>query len=45
MIAVILFSRVHLPEETAKRFRMLALDVRAAMFAAGDLLTFKTRGE
>lgn len=45
MIAIILFSRVPIPEETAKRFRTLALDVRAAMFAAGDLLTFKNRGE
>jgi hypothetical protein len=45
MIAIILFSRVHLPEETAKRFRTLALDVRAAMFSAGELPTFKTRGE
>lgn len=45
MIAVILFSRVTIPEETAKRFRTLALDLRAAMFAAGDIPTFKVRGE
>jgi len=45
MIAVILFSRVAIPEETAKRFRTLALDVRAAMFSAGHIATFKTRGE
>jgi hypothetical protein len=45
MLAVILFSMIALPEETAKRFRTLALDVRAAMFSAGHVATFKTRGE
>jgi hypothetical protein len=45
MIAVILFSRVPIPEETAKRFRTLALDLRAGMFAAGERPAFKTRGE
>lgn len=45
MFAVILFSRLAIPEETANRFRTLALDIRAAMFAAGDLPVFRSEEE
>jgi hypothetical protein len=45
MLAVILFSRTPIAEETANRFRTLALDLRAALFAAGDLPTFRSEAE
>jgi hypothetical protein len=45
MIAVILFSRAPIPEATATRFRTLALDLRAGLFAAGDIPTFRSEVE
>ena len=45
LIAVILFSRVPIGEETASRFRTLALDVRAALFLASEIPTFKVEAE
>jgi hypothetical protein len=45
MIAVILFSRAPIPEATANRFRTLALELRAALFANGDLPTFRSEAE
>ena len=33
LYAAILFSRVHIPSESAKRFRSLALALRAALFS------------
>jgi hypothetical protein len=45
MIAIIIFSRTAIPEETANRFRTLALDVRAGVYAAGNIPTFKRRVE
>lgn len=43
LIAVVLFSRVPIRDETADRFRTLALDLRAALFSAGDLPTFRSQ--
>jgi hypothetical protein len=45
MLAIIVFSRAAIAEETANRFRTLALEVRAALFAAGDLPTFRSEVE
>ena len=45
MIAVILFSRSPIPESTASRFRTLALELRAALFATGDIPTFRSEAE
>jgi hypothetical protein len=45
MLAIIIFSRTPISEETANRFRTLALDVRASLFAAGDLPTFRAEVE
>jgi hypothetical protein len=42
LIAVILFSRVAIPEPTADRFRTLALDVRASLFSAREIPTFRS---
>jgi two-component system NtrC family sensor kinase len=41
MVAIILFSRIPVSEQTANRFRTIALDVRAALFGAGNLPTFE----
>jgi hypothetical protein len=43
LIAIILFSRVPISEETASRFRTLALDVRASLFASGEIPTFRSQ--
>lgn len=45
MMAIIIFSRVPISEETANRFRTLALDVRAALFSVGEIPTFKVEAE
>ena len=45
MFAVILFSRAAVSEDTANRFRTLALDVRAALFSSGELPTFRSELE
>ena len=42
LLAVILFSRTPISEETASRFRTLGLDVRAGLFTAGDLPAFRS---
>jgi hypothetical protein len=41
MLAIILFSRTPISEQTANRFKTLALDVRAALFSAGNLPAFE----
>ena len=41
MLAVVLFSRTPISEQTANRFKTLALDVRAALFSAGHLPAFQ----
>jgi hypothetical protein len=45
MMATIIFSRAPISEETAARFRTLALDIRAALFGAGDIPTFQSELE
>jgi hypothetical protein len=45
MLAIIMFSRTAISEETANRFRTIALDIRASLFAAGDIPTFKIEAE
>lgn len=45
MIAVILFSRAPIPEATAVRFRTLALELRAGLFGAGEIPTFRSEVE
>lgn len=45
MLAFIIFSRTPISEETANRFRTIALDIRAALFSAGDLPIFETEVE
>lgn len=45
MLTFIVFSRAPISEETANRFRTLALDIRAALFAAGEIPTFKLEAE
>lgn len=45
MLAVIIFSRTAISEETASRFRTLALDVRAALFSVGEVPTFEVEAE
>ena len=42
-LCMILFSRTGLTAEASARFKTLALDVRAGLFAASDLPTFATR--
>lgn len=41
LLAVVLFSRTPIGEDTAKRFRTLALDLRASLFSAGELPAFR----
>jgi hypothetical protein len=41
LMAMLLFSRTAISEDTAARFRTMALDIRAGLFAAGDLPTFR----
>lgn len=41
LFAVILFTRVRVPIASASRFRAIALDVRSAMFALDESLTWK----
>ena len=36
LFAVVLFSRVPIPEASAKRFRAIALDIRSALFTLGE---------
>jgi hypothetical protein len=43
LLAMILFSRTPISEETAGRFRTLALDVRAGLFSAGELPAFRVQ--
>lgn len=45
MMAIIIFSRESISEETANRFRTLALEIRAALFAVGGIPTFKVEAE
>jgi hypothetical protein len=45
MLAIIVFSRTPISEETANRFRTLALDIRASLFATGELPTFREEVE
>ena len=40
MLCMTLFSRTTLAPEAAARFKTLALDARAGLFAAGDLPIF-----
>ena len=42
LFAVILFSRVHVPRESADRFRSVALDVKAAVFPFGRNQVFSS---
>src|SRR3954468_5542627 len=41
LLAMLLFSRTIIGEDTAARFRTMALDIRAGLFAASDLPTFR----
>jgi|ERR1043166_378863 hypothetical protein len=41
LLAMLLFSRTGIGDDTATRFRTMALDMRAGLFAAGDLPTFR----
>jgi hypothetical protein len=43
LFAVIMFSRVHIPESSATRFRNIALDVKASVFEMGDDEVFDER--
>ena len=45
MMATVIFSRAPISEDTANRFRTLALDIRAALFGAGDIPTFQAELE
>ncbi|HET9423769.1 MAG TPA: hypothetical protein VFO55_00250 [Gemmatimonadaceae bacterium] len=45
LLAIIIFSRIPISENTANRFRTLALEVRASLFAAGDIPTFRSGAE
>jgi hypothetical protein len=45
MLTFIVFSRTPISEETANRFRTLALDIRASLFAAGEIPTFRLEAE
>lgn len=42
LLAVVLFSRTPIGEDTAKRFQTLALDLRAALFNAGNIPAFRS---
>jgi hypothetical protein len=44
LMAMLLFSRTAIAEDTAARFRTMALDIRAGLFAAGDLPAFSRAG-
>lgn len=44
LLATILFARVAISDEAASRFRTVALDMRAGLFAAGQLPTFRRAG-
>lgn len=43
LFAVIMFSRVHIPESSATRFRNIALDVKASVFEMGEDEVFDKR--
>jgi hypothetical protein len=45
MLAFIVFSRTPISEETANRFRTIALDIRATLFSAGEIPTFRAEVE
>lgn len=45
MMAIIIFSRSAISEETANRFRTLALDIRSALFSVGEIPTFQVEAE
>jgi len=45
LFAVILFSRVHIPESCAERFRNVALDLKIALTALGDVPVFAPAAE